>query len=184
MLAVTALQLDVFSHIHWQLDDVLVGAKLAVPCIAIDAALLVLYTTLSGPASAQHLSSSSSTTSSISETSSSGPNSSRPQQIDQAAGKAALLSAMHLVNLHNIRYSLIGAAAPGPRLALEAGAQASEELLARGALLGCASAWLTNRCVGVMGVEGGVLLAQSWPLQQMHWQWRKHCRGGAMLGCI
>jgi hypothetical protein len=73
------------------------------------------------------------------------------QQTDQAAGKAALLSAIDSVYLHNIRYSLIGATAPGARLALEAGAQASEELLARGALLGCASAWLTNRCVAVVG---------------------------------
>lgn len=159
MLAVTALQLDVFSHIHWQLNDVLVGAKLAVPCIAVDAALLVLYSTMSGPASAQQLSSSS-------EATSSSAYSSQPQQTDQAAGKAALLSAMDSVYLHDIRYSLIGAAALGPRLALEAGAQASEELLARGALLGCASAWLTNRWVhpgkgqGTCG-WGGVLLSQA-----------------------
>lgn len=154
MLAVTALQLDVFSHVHLHLNDVVVGAQLAVPCIAVDAALLILYNTLSGPGSQP--SSTSNSTSSLDSTdpTAESSQSSQQQQTDQATVSAALLSAMDSVYLHNIRYSLIGATAPGPRLALEAGAQASEELLARGALLGCASAWLTNRCVFVQVGKG------------------------------
>jgi hypothetical protein len=134
MLAVTALQLDVFSHLHWQLDDVITGAKLAAPCIAVDAALLTLYHALSAPAPQQQQSA---------------PPSTQQQQQQPDQAQALLVSAMDAVYLHNIRYSLLGAAAPAQRLALEAGAQASEELLARGALLGCASVWLTNRWVCV-----------------------------------
>lgn len=138
MLAVTALQLDLFSHIHWSPSDVLSGLQLAVPCAAVDAALLAVYTTLSGPRAQQQ------------QSSSSGSSSSPSQQADQAAAKSAVLAAVDSVYLHNIRYSLIGAATPAARAALEAASQLSEELLARGALLGCASAWLTNRWVGLV----------------------------------
>lgn len=141
MVAAAALQLDVFSHIHWSFDDVLTGMQLAAPCIALDAGLLLLYTTLSGP-SVQQQSLTNSTEPNLIDTETTQSQKSK----DQAAMNAALLAAMDAVYLHNIRYSLLGATSVSSRVALEAGAQASEELLARGVLLGCTSAWLTNRC--------------------------------------
>lgn len=145
MLAVTALQLDVFSHLHWQLDDLITGAKLAAPCVAVDAALLTLYTALSPPAQQQQQQQKQQQQPNPAAAPLSIQQQQSSPQIDQA--QSLLVSAMDVVYLHNIRYSLLGAAAPAQRLALEAGAQASEELLARGALLGCASGWLANRCV-------------------------------------
>jgi hypothetical protein len=147
MLAVTALQLDVFSHVHWRLHDVMTGLQLAAPCAAIDAALLVLFMTLSGPQS-QPQPNPASTDTTTATADAAAAQSTQQQQSDRAAARAAVLGALDAVYLHSIRYSLMGATAPRARLALEAGAQLSEELLARGALLGCASLWLTNRCVG------------------------------------
>lgn len=155
MLAVSALQLDLFSHLHWVASDVATGLQLAVPCAAVDVALLALYSTLLAP---------SGSTSQLSSSSSNPLNSSQ-QQTDQAAAKTVLLAAADSVYLHNIRYSLIGAATPRARAALEAASQMSEELLARGALLGCASAWLANRWVacslGQSVADQLLLLAQS-----------------------
>jgi hypothetical protein len=145
MLAVTALQLDVFSHLHWRLDDVMTGLQLAAPCAAIDAALLLLFMTLSGPQPQPQLK----TAPTQAPTAEAAAPRLTQQQSDRAAATAAVLGALDAVYLHSIRYSLLGATGPRARLALEAGAQLSEELLARGALLGCASLWLTNRCVRV-----------------------------------
>lgn len=138
MLAVSALQLDPFSHLHWAVGDLRTGLQLALPCAAVDLALLTLYSTLSAPNPQSNSSSSDATDKKAADSLS-------QQQTDQAAAKAALLAAVESVYLHNIRYSLIGATTPGARAALEAASQMSEELLARGALLGCASVWLTNR---------------------------------------
>lgn len=149
MLAVTALQLDVFSHLHWRLDDVMTGLQLAAPCAAIDAALLLLFMSLSGPAPKPQLKTApTGSTTQVPPADAAAPQPTQ-QQSDRAAATAAVLGALDAVYLHSIRYSLLGATGPRARLALEAGAQLSEELLARGALLGCASLWLTNRCARV-----------------------------------
>lgn len=145
MLAVTALQLDVFSHLHWRLDDVMTGLQLAAPCAAIDAALLLLFMSLSGPQPQPQANPAPTNSTTPTPTADAAATQPTQQQSDRAATKAAVLGALDAVYLHSIRYSLLGATAPRARLALEAGAQVSEELLARGALLGCASIWLTNR---------------------------------------
>jgi hypothetical protein len=47
------------------------------------------------------------------------------------------------------RYSPATALPPSQQALLEVCAQASEEVLARGVLLGAATAWLNNRCAAV-----------------------------------
>ena len=140
MLAATALQLDIFSHVHWQMDDMITGLQLATPCMALEAGLLLLHSTLYLSNDTQPRSAA---PTAVSPADSGAQHRQAPS--DQATASAALLSAIDAVYLHNIRYSLIGAASTGSRVALEAGAQVSEELLARGVLLGYASTWITSR---------------------------------------
>ncbi|KAF8059427.1 hypothetical protein HT031_005232 [Scenedesmus sp. PABB004] len=80
---------------------------------------------------------------------------------------AAAAEAVEGVYLHTLRYSLLGAAPRGTRLLLEAAAQLSDDLLARGVLLGCSAAWLSSRLMeaGLCGEPGpgAALLSSSAP---------------------
>lgn len=159
MVAASALHLDVFSHLHLQLSDAVTGLQLAAPCVAIDTTLALLHNRLQHQSTPQGPSSSRNTT--LASLRSDTADQTADRHVDQAqqpptvpqqpSGKsqagASLAVAVDAVYLHNIRYSLLGAAPAGPRLLLESGAQLSEELLARGVLLGSISTWINQRWV-------------------------------------
>lgn len=129
MAAAYTLHLNLFSYIHGDISHMIQGVQLAAPCLTMEAALLLLSNTLNTPLAAK------------AAVAAAGPvKGSSPLQL------ATVQEAVDAVYLHNMRYSLIGAAPAVQRLVLEAGAQLSEDLLARGVLLGCSTAWLTSRC--------------------------------------
>jgi hypothetical protein len=125
MAAAYTLHLNLFSHVHLEPSHILTGIQAATPCLAMEAALLLVSSSLPAtrkttqPAAAAN-----------------GPT---------GVSVVALQEAVESVYLHNMRYSLIGAAGGMRRAMLEAGAQLSDDLLARGVLLGCSSAWLASR---------------------------------------
>lgn len=125
-MAVTAayvLHLNLFSYVHGDIPNILHGVQLAAPCLALEAALLMFSNMLNTPAAARIAAARSSRSSSV----------------------AVMQETVDAIYLHTMRYSLIGAAPGIQRLLLEAAAQLSEDLLARGVLLGCSTAWLTAR---------------------------------------
>jgi hypothetical protein len=128
MAAAYTLHLNLFSHMHLEPSHILTGIQAATPCLAMEAVLLLISSSL--PATHK---------------------SKQPAAAAAAANAPARVSVVALqdavesVYLHNMRYSLIGAAGGMRRVMLEAGAQLSDDLLARGVLLGCSSAWLAAR---------------------------------------
>jgi hypothetical protein len=131
MAAAYTLHLNLFSHMHLEPSHILTGIQAATPCLAMEAALLMISSSL--PAIKETPPTAAAAAAAAG--SSSGPN----------LSAAAFQEAVESVYLHNMRYSLIGAAGGMRRVVLEAGAQLSDDLLARGVLLGCSSAWLAGR---------------------------------------
>lgn len=130
MAAAYTLHLNLFSHIHLEPSHILTGIQAATPCLAMEAALLMISSSL--PAIRE--------TPPTAAAAAAAGSSARPN-----LSAAAFQEAVESVYLHNMRYSLIGAAGGMRRVVLEAGAQLSDDLLARGVLLGCSSAWLAGR---------------------------------------
>jgi hypothetical protein len=130
MAAAYTLHLNLFAHVHFEASHILTGIQAATPCLAMEAALLTISSSLPATKESQ-------------------PAAAAAAAAHASAGSvlsaAALQDAVESVYLHNMRYSLIGAAGGMRRVMLEAGAQLSDDLLARGVLLGCSSAWLASR---------------------------------------
>lgn len=120
MAAAYTLHLNLFASIHADVPSMLHGIQLATPCLALETAMLLLSNTLS--------------TAAVGLRSSKG-----------SVSLTVMQETVDAIYLHNIRYSLIGAAPAVQRLLLEAAAQLSDDLLARGVLLGCSAAWLSAR---------------------------------------
>lgn len=129
MAAAYALHLNLWSHMHWEPSHIITGLQAAAPCLSMEAALLLISNSLSLPVNSRHKAAAA------------------PQLSSSGGGLpvGAMQDAVDAVYLHNMRYSLIGAAVGVRRWLLEAGAQLSDDLLARGVLLGCSTAWLTSR---------------------------------------
>jgi hypothetical protein len=127
MAAAYTLHLNLFSHVHLEPSHILTGIQAATPCLAMEAALLLVSSSLPATRKAKQP---------AAAAAASGPT---------GVSVVALQDAVESVYLHNMRYSLIGAAGGMRRVMLEAGAQLSDDLLARGVLLGCSSAWLASR---------------------------------------
>jgi riboflavin biosynthesis pyrimidine reductase len=125
MAAAYTLHLNLFSHVHLEPSHILTGIQAATPCLAMEAALLLISSTLPATRKATQPAAAANAPAGVSV--------------------VALQEAVESVYLHNMRYSLIGATGGMRRAMLEAGAQLSDDLLARGVLLGCSSAWLASR---------------------------------------
>eukprot|EP00879_Flechtneria_rotunda_P028281 GHRR01030380.1.p1 GENE.GHRR01030380.1~~GHRR01030380.1.p1 ORF type:complete len:238 (+),score=71.17 GHRR01030380.1:378-1091(+) len=159
VVAASALHLNVFQHLHFSASNLITGVELAAPCLAFEAILLLLLGLISNnnmslqqllctppaeEAAAQSMNSMLAPAADGSTTAVT-PNGHRVLAKRSPRATRTLQEALNAVYRHNQRYSLVGVAPAGQRLLLEAAAQISEDMLLRGVLLGCSTAWLSAR---------------------------------------
>jgi len=131
MAAAYALHINLFANSHVDIHSVVMGLELAVPCIAMEASLLLLDSSLSERdvrSARTAVPSEQSTAPSAASLSPAAAQAAGRRLVSPAAAalnnmRAAFRKAVDLVYCHNIRYSLVGTLPPGQRMLLEAAGQ-------------------------------------------------------------